>query len=238
VNKPLVKISKLVVVQNGIRILHDINAEIYPGEIISLIGLNGSGKTTLLKTILGLIKPTSGTLSVNARKIGYVPQKLDFDRTIPITIFELLKIYNPKAQSNTINAKLEEVSALKLGEKLVGTLSGGQLQRVLIANALINLPDLLLLDEATAGIDITGEDQFYSLIKQIHKDYQPTILLVSHDIHTVFANTDRVFCMDGCLCCQGTPEAIAKTPEFKRLFGKHLKPYHHKDHAHHSHRGA
>lgn len=216
-------------------ILEKVNLTINKGEIISLIGLNGSGKTTLLKAIIGLIKPSQGKISLKAKQIGYVPQRLEIDRTIPITVTELIKTYNPDASVNKILASLDEVDAQNLAKAQIGNLSGGELQRVLIANALIKSPDLLLLDEATAGIDINGADLFYQLIKKIHARYQPTIILVSHDIHAVFSNSDRVYCLNHCICCHGTPRTVYDNPEFKKLFGNYLSPYLHHNHEQHNH---
>ncbi|MEI6221720.1 MAG: metal ABC transporter ATP-binding protein [bacterium] len=211
-------------------VLENISFSIFPGEVVSLIGLNGAGKSTLLKTILGIYPLSNGTLDLHTKKIGYVPQKLEFDRSIPLTVEEFLTIYSRK-DTQEIAEKLQEVQAKKLLRKQLGALSGGELQRILIVNALLRDPELLLLDEATAGVDVTGEQLFYSLIADIHKRYGTTIVLVSHDIHLVFAQSTKVLCLDKHLCCQGSPQEVSEHPEFTKLFGSYLAPY---KHVHHS----
>ncbi len=229
----IIKIQNLSLEISGFKILENINLEINEGEINTIIGLNGSGKTTLLKTILGVYKPSSGSIEINTKKIAYVPQKLHFDKTIPISVYELLQIYSGKNQIDIL-AKLKEVKADKLTNKKVGVLSGGELQRVLIANALLLEPKLLLLDEATAGIDIVGEKDFYDLIEKIHTEYKITIIMVSHDIHTVFAASDKIFCINKHICCSGKPAEVSQDTQFKKLFGHNLAPFSHKhDHHHH-----
>lgn len=228
--KPVIELKNVGLTLNQYEILKDISLEILPGEIISLIGLNGSGKSSLLKTMLGIYQPTSGKVINRAKKTGYVPQKFEFDRSIPVSGFELLEIYSKKPASE-INKKLKEVSAYSLRNKKIGSLSGGEMQRLLIANALLNKPDLLLLDEPTSGLDITGEKDFYCLIEDIHKQYKMAIVIVSHDIHLVFNRAKKVFCVDHCLACHGHPKDVQKTEAFKKLFGPHLIPFEH--HKHH-----
>jgi zinc transport system ATP-binding protein len=198
--------------------------------MVSIIGLNGSGKTTLLKSILGIYKPRTGKIIVNAAKIGYVPQNLFFDKTIPLSVFELLKVYTKKSEK-AIKEKLHEVDAENLINKKIGQLSGGQLQRVLIANSLLMQPDLLLLDEPTASIDIVGEKTIYDLIKKIYNYYKITIVMVSHDIHMVFDQASKILCLNRKLYCSGTPKEISKNKEFKKIFGHNLVPYTHTHNA-------
>lgn len=226
----VISCKKLSLTLNNNTILENLSFSIDQGEIVTIIGLNGAGKSSLLKTIIGIYSPSSGTLSVNAQKIGYVPQKLQFDTSIPLTVEEFLQTYTNKSIDFMRN-KLQEVNAFDILHKKLGQLSGGQLQKVLIANALLQEPDLLLLDEATAGIDMSGEQSFYELIEQIHREYKITIVMVSHDIHTVFAKSNRVLCLNKHLCCSGAPQDVSTHPEFTKLFGTHTAPYHH----HHDH---
>lgn len=230
--KPLIELKNIGLTLERTAILKKVNLKIHKGEILSVIGLNGSGKTTLLKLILGLYSPTNGTIKNRAKSIGYVPQRFDFDRSIPISVQELLTLYSGK-EPTQIDEKLKEVGAQSLKSKKIGQLSGGQLQRVLIANALLKEPDLLLMDEPTSGLDIEGEKDFYCLMEAIHKKYQMAIAMVSHDMHLVFNKADKVLCIDHCLCCHGTPHEVQKNASFKKLFGPHLMPL--KSHSHHSH---
>jgi len=229
---PLVRFNNVSIKINQKILLKNICLEIFPKEIISIIGYNGAGKTTLIKTILGLYTPYQGKLNVNTKKIGYVPQKLTFDQSIPLSVLEFFKIYS-NTTTKIIQEKLAEVSVPHVENQKIGSLSGGELQKVLIANALLQNPELLLLDEATAGIDIAGEKQFYELITKIHQKYKLAILMVSHDIHTVFAQSTKVLCLHQTICCQGSPENVSKDPSFKKLFGSYVAPYeHHHPHQH------
>ncbi|OGJ49929.1 hypothetical protein A2229_03810 [Candidatus Peregrinibacteria bacterium RIFOXYA2_FULL_33_7] len=225
---PILELKDVSLNLDGHKILHNINFRLYPREIMALIGLNGSGKTTLLKVILGTYKITSGKLIRDFKQIGYVPQKLEFEQSIPLSVIELLKIYSHHQNEKKIKEKLREVQAENLINKQIGKLSGGELQRVLIANALLQNPDLLLLDEATSGIDIAGEKNFYQIIANLHKIYPDiAIIIVSHDIHTVFSKATKVLCLHHQTCCHGSPQDIAKNPQFKEIFSNHLSFYEH-----------
>lgn len=225
----LIRFDGVDVELSGNSVLENISMEIFPGEIVTLIGLNGAGKTTLLKTILGIYKIKKGKIDMRAKRIGYVPQKLQFDRTIPFSVREFLDTYSGRA-AGKIEDVLKEVKADGLIDKKIGNLSGGELQKVLIANALLQKPDLLLLDEATAGVDIKGEQNFFELIAQIHEKYQVTIVMVLHDIHTVFSKASKVFCLNKTICCHGKPKDVSQSPEFTKLFGPYLVPYEHHNH--------
>ena len=227
--EPILKLQGVNLQFAGSSILSNITLEILPSEMVSLIGLNGSGKTTLLKIMLGIYKPTSGLIVNRVRRIGYVPQKFEFDRTTPFSVKELLRVYN-KASDSVIQKKLQEVDAEALMNRSFGSLSGGQMQRVLIANALLNNPELLLLDEPTSGLDVVGEKDFYCLIEQIHKKYGIAIVIVSHDVHMVFNQAQKILCVDHGVVCHGHPEEIKKSKEFARLFGPHLIPFKHHNH--------
>ena len=232
--KAILQLQEVNLQFSGHSILTNITLEILPNEMVSLIGLNGSGKTTLLKLMMGIYKPTSGRVINRAKRIGYVPQNFEFDRTIPFSVKELLKTYNQVPES-VIRKKLQEVDAEMLIKNPIGSLSGGEMQRVLIANALLSKPDLLLLDEPTSGLDVAGEKDFYCLIDEIYKKYKIAIVIVSHDVYMVFNHAQKVFCVDHHLVCHGHPEEIKKSKEFARIFGPHLIPFkHHMKDANHS----
>ncbi len=226
----LLLVSKVSVeYKKGKKILDNVSFEVGRGELISLIGLNGTGKTTLLKTIVGLIKPNSGKIISNAEKMFYIPQKSDLDTSFPLTVKEFCELFGDKDYEDF----LLETGMEKFLDSKVASLSGGQFQRILIAVALSKKPDLLLLDEPTTGIDVAGEQSFYKLISDLKKKYEISMILVSHDIHLVMKNTDKVLCISRHVCCQGTPSEVESSKEFQEIFGNHLTPYVHKhDHVH------
>lgn len=228
-NKPVVILDNVSFKPRNSEILDRISFEVLPGELVSLIGLNGAGKTTILKLILGSIRPTQGKVQVHAKRVGYVPQRFEFDRTIPLAARELLSIYSGSSAAK-IMEKLNEVKASHLADKFIGGFSGGEMQRVLIANALLQEPELLLMDEATAGLDVEGEKDFYCLMDELHKKYQFTTIMVSHDIHLVFKHATKVICLNKHVCCIGTPKEVHNNPEFTKLFGPHFSPFTHHEH--------
>jgi zinc transport system ATP-binding protein len=226
----LLSCQNMDVILSGQIILQDVSFEINKNEIVALIGLNGSGKTTLLKAILGIYPISKGIRKLHTKRLAYVPQKIQFDRTIPITVFELLNTYSDKDRQEILK-KLKEISSDHLIDRQVGKLSGGELQRVLIANALLLKPELLLLDEATAGIDAVGERNFYDLVTKIHEEYKMTIIIVSHDIHTIFNKATQIFCLHNrSIVCKGKPSDVIKQKAFSDIFASHLSPFTH-DHA-------
>ena len=224
--KPLIEIHNVSLRFGDYNVLRNISLDIMPHEMVSLIGLNGSGKTTLLKLMLGVFKPDIGQVIRRARRVGYVPQKFEFDRSIPFSVSEILKVYN-RVSDTEVEKKLKEVSAEMLIKKSIGNLSGGEMQRVLIANALLSRPDLLLLDEPTSGLDVAGEKDFYCMIEEIHEKYKIAIVMVSHDVHMVFNHAQKILCVDHGLVCHGHPEEVKKHKEFERIFGPHLIPFKH-----------
>jgi len=232
-SKPLIELENVSLTLSGQSIVKDISLTIMPNEIVSLIGLNGAGKSTILKLILGIHKPTDGKVTRHTKRIGYVPQKFEFDRTIPLSVHELLKIYS-QASDAKIEVKLKELSIHHLKARNIGALSGGEMQRVLIVNALLMEPDLILLDEPTSGLDVVGEKDFYCSIEEIQKKYKLTVVIVSHDIHLVFKHAKTIFCVDHCLVCHGHPEQVKKSDAFKKLFGPHLVPFKHHENEPHS----
>lgn len=215
-------------------ILKEINFAIHEKEIVTIIGPNGAGKTSLLKVILGSYKPDSGhILKKENLKIGYVPQKINLSPTIPIQVERFLSLWHPTT-TDEIKKNLALVKATHILDKPLHSLSGGELQRVLIARALLSKPDLLILDEPVQGVDSKGQREIYKLLNTLRDKKGLSILLVSHDLHFVMSSTDQVICLNNHICCQGHPETISKDPHFLSLFERdedHLTLYHH----HHDH---
>ena len=200
-------------------VLSQINLHIDRGEIVTLVGPNGSGKSTLLRAIIGAIPPTKGhiTRAPNLR-IGYVPQKLHIDPTLPITVRRFLSL--PRRHSaDEAHKALDQAGLPDLAERQMADLSGGQFQRVLLARALMEKPDLLILDEATQGLDQPGSAAFYRRIEEVRQTLNCAVLMVSHELHVVMSASDRVICLNGHICCEGKPETVASAPEYRAIFG-------------------
>ncbi len=223
--------------RNGRDLLIDVDLDIREGEIVTLIGPNGAGKTTLVRVLLGLEKPDRG--EVHRRKdlrIGYVPQRFDVDSVIPLTVERFLRIGGNEPRER-ISAILSDVDASYTRDQQLTELSGGELQRVVLARALLRAPNLLVLDEPVQGVDYTGEAELYNLIGRLRDDHGFGVLLVSHDLHIVMAKSDRVICLNRHVCCSGVPDTVAQHPAYVRLFGaqaaRALAVYrHHHDHSH------
>ncbi len=233
-NKPLVKISNVDLYIGKTEILSNINLSIKRGSVVTIIGPNGAGKSTLLKILLGLIKPTSGEALIKEKTtIGYMPQKLHVDMSLPITVEYFLKLTTlPRKLS--VGEVLESVGAVRLRHSSMHDLSGGEFQRVLLARALMSLPELLVLDEPVQGVDISGQKALYELLAQIRKRWGCAMVIVSHDMHMVFSASDQVVCLNKHICCQGRPEKIISNPEYMNLFSPQIfAPYKHEhDHEH------
>lgn len=234
----LITLARAGVRSGGRVLVEGVDLTISRGEIVTLIGPNGSGKSTTAKMVTGVLKPSMG--SVNRKPgltVGYVPQKLAIDWTLPLTVERLMTLTGRHGPAE-ISAALEAVGATRLRKAAVQELSGGEFQRVLFARAMIRKPDLLVLDEPVQGVDFSGEVALYELIRQIRDTTQAGILMISHDLHVVMAETDTVICLNGHVCCRGTPNAVKTSPEYLRLFGDRagsaLALYeHHHDHEHH-----
>lgn len=229
-------------------VLHDISLSVAPGEIVTILGPNGSGKSTLLRALLGIVPVAEGRITRAADlRIGYVPQRLALDRTMPITVRRFLSL--PQRVPDAVAKEaLARVGMAGHGGQQMTALSGGQLQRVLLARALLGRPQLLMLDEPTQGLDQPGEAAFYRLVEEVRRETGAAVLMVSHDLHVVMAASDRVICLNGHICCEGTPRVVATAPEYRALFGlgtqgalalyRHEHDHGHEDgpaHDHHHH---
>jgi zinc transport system ATP-binding protein len=204
----------------GRQILENIDIAVHAGEIVTLIGPNGAGKTTLARLLLGLVKPTHGTVKrIPGLRAGYVPQRFPIDPAIPIDVRRFLTL-GVRATQAAIKSVLQEVGATHLIDQQIATLSGGEFQRVCFARALIGMPGLLVLDEPAQAVDYAGEIQLYELIAEIRDRRRCGILLISHDLHVVLGASDRVICISGHVCCEGVPDNVANHPEYMRLFGR------------------
>jgi len=216
---PLIEVRGLTVAPGGKRILWDVDLAIRPDEIVTLVGPNGSGKTTLLRAIVGAIRPDGGEIRRSpSLRIGYVPQRLAIDRTMPITVDRFLAL-GGATDAAALREALERVGIAGLGGQQMATLSGGQFQRAVLARALLRRPTMLVLDEATQGLDQPGVAAFYRLIEEVRRALGCAVVMASHDLHVVMSASDRVICLNGHVCCEGTPTVVSARPEYRALFG-------------------
>ncbi len=233
----LVEAAKLGVFRSGRWLIRDVDLTVCRGEIVTLIGPNGGGKSTIAKAILGLTAADRGTVRrADDLRVGYVPQKLAIDQTLPLTVRRMMTL-TERHDDRAVAAALADVQASHLIEAPVQTLSGGEFQRVLLARAFVRSPDLLALDEPVQGVDFAGEIMLYELIEQARQQIGCGVLLISHDLHVVMARTDRVFCVNGHVCCSGSPQLVSASSEYRQLFGRKeaaaLALYRHEhDHEH------
>ena len=235
-NKVLLKVENAGVSINDKSLVKGVSFEIKKGEIVTLIGPNGSGKSTTAKIALGIYKKIDGKVKKYTDKIGYVPQKISIDWTLPIRVLDFMTLTEELTQDQ-INIALNLTGVEHLKDKSLSNLSGGEFQRVLIARAISKKPELLVLDEPVQGVDFKGEIALYELIKQISEKMKCGILLISHDLHVVMSATDFVLCLNGHVCCSGAPHKVVKDSKYKELFGDRasniLSLYEHKhDHTH------
>lgn len=235
--KPLVSIENAGVNRSGKWLVRGVSFSIAPAEIVTLIGPNGSGKSTTAKLILGVCDLDEGSRAHDDDlRIGYVPQKIEIDWTLPLTVERFMSITASLSKSE-VDENLERTEVKHLKQSQLRNLSGGELQRVLLARAIGRKPNLLVLDEPVQGVDFAGEIALYDLISEIRNELQCGILMISHDLHVVMAATDRVICLNGHVCCEGTPGVVAESSEYKHLFGERavgsLAVYEHQhDHQH------
>lgn len=215
----LLEIKDLSVRYGANTVLRHVSLGLDPGEIVTIVGPNGSGKTSLFRAIIGALQPAAGRISRRPGvKMGYVPQRLHIDPTLPITVERFLRLTDRVSLAACVQA-LEVAGVPDLLKRQMSQLSGGQSQRVLLARALINSPDILLLDEATQGLDQAGSAAFYRQIETVRNQTGCAILMISHELHVVMSASDRVICLNGHVCCQGTPALVASAPEYRALFG-------------------
>jgi len=200
-------------------VLRAVSLRLDPGEIVTIVGPNGSGKSTLLRALLGIQRLSSGrVMRKPGLRLGYVPQRLAIDKTLPMTARRFMSLPKRCSDAGAASA-LARCGVAEVATRQLVDLSGGQLQRVLLARALLNTPDLLVLDEPTQGLDQPGEAAFYRLIDEVRRDTGAAVLLVSHDLHVVMASSDRVICLNGHICCEGAPHVVSNAPEYRALFG-------------------
>ena len=234
----------------GQAVLRGVQLHIPKGQLVALIGPNGSGKTTLLRCLLGLQKLDAGEIKLFGEsdlrrvlpRVGYVPQRLALDRSFALSVREFLCLrlrrtrhwfwQSHRTIDALLNQTLVEIGAGALLDRPLAQLSGGQLQRVLIAFSLLGNPELLLLDEPTAGVDSPGEETFYELIAEVHRRHQLTVVLVSHDLSMVYRHASWVYALNGVICCEGVPEQIMNADALKAAYGIHVSPYQHHHHVH------
>ncbi len=219
---PLVEARGIVVRFGAETVLDDIDLRVDAGRIVTVIGPNGSGKTTLLRVVLGLLEPLAGDVRRRPGiSVGYVPQHMHMDETLPLTVRRFLALTTRQALRDPDDV-LAEVGAAHVIDGPFQTLSGGEMKRVLLAQALLKDPDLLVLDEPGAGVDVTGQGELYTLVQSIRDRRGCGVLLVSHDLHLVMAASDLVVCINRHVCCTGRPDAVSRHPEFLSLFGRDL----------------
>lgn len=216
---PLIEGRDLVLSFGSERVLDQVSLAIHPGEIITLIGPNGAGKSTLVKTLLGLQKPDSGeVVRKQGLTIGYVPQKLAIDQVLPMTVKRFLTLTRSVSRADC-EGVLAQVGAGHVIDAQMSQLSGGETQRVMLARTLLLRPHLLVLDEPTQGVDVSGQAELYRLIDEIRHELDCAVLMISHDLHLVMAKTNQVVCFNRHVCCHGKPETVRQHPEYRSLFG-------------------
>ncbi|MEW8497971.1 MAG: zinc ABC transporter ATP-binding protein ZnuC [Candidatus Thiodiazotropha taylori] len=241
-NQPetLIEAKAVSISHQGRAVLQDVNMAVRRGEIVTLIGPNGAGKTTLIRVMLGLIKADSGKVVRSAGLcIGYMPQHLSLSENMPLTVRRFLQMAG-KNSKLSMQDVLQELAIEPLADYPMQRLSGGERQRVLLARALLRQPDLLVLDEPVQGVDVTGQAALYNLITRIRNRFNCGVLMLSHDLHLVMANTDQVLCLNHHVCCSGHPDSVSQHPAYLELFGtaaqSELAIYtHHHDHTHDIH---
>lgn len=239
----LLRLENAGIERNNRWLVRNITLDLHRGEIVTLIGPNGSGKSTTAKLALGIHKPDEGSVKRDKHlRIGYVPQKITIDPSLPLTVERMMRM-TASLSKQAIEEALTLAGIPHLLNAQVVHLSGGEFQRVLLARAFGCKPDLLVLDEPLQGVDFSGEAELYETIAKFRDHTGCGVLMISHDLHIVMAATDRVICLNGHICCSGTPVDVAASPEYARLFGLRsprgakippsLAVYtHHHDHTH------
>lgn len=238
-NSPLLQLEHLTLKQGRQLLLDNIDLSLHAAEIMTVIGPNGAGKTTLIKAALGLIKLNAGNIiRAKGLRIGYMPQRLSLNPLMPVSVERFLAM-SCRGEAD-INRALAQTNITHLRKSPLHDISGGETQRVLLSRALLRQPQLLVLDEPAQGLDITGQTELYELIGQLRDDLGCAVLMVSHDLHWVMAQTDTVICLNQHICCHGHPEQVSNDPAYLSLFGRrHAEAValyqHHHDHHHDIH---
>jgi zinc transport system ATP-binding protein len=215
----LIAAENLAVRYGARTVLEGVTLAVEPGEIVTIVGPNGSGKSTLLRALIGTVRPFRGNVRrAPGLRVGYVPQRLALDDRMPMTPRRFLSLPRRRAPAE-VAAALDRSGVGRLADRQMSGLSGGEFQRVLLARALLGAPQVLMLDEPTQGLDQPGEAAFYRLIEELRQETGAAVLMVSHDLHVVMRASDRVICLNGHICCQGTPLAVGAAPEYRALFG-------------------
>jgi zinc transport system ATP-binding protein len=233
----LIEAKDISVRLGEVDVLSHVSLALTRAEIVTVLGPNGSGKSTLLRALLGMVPLQSGSVRRKpGLRLGYVPQKLALDPSLPMSVRRFLSLPRRVGDADA-EAALARVGMEGLGARPVTAMSGGQLQRVMLARALLSRPDLLVLDEPTQGLDQQGEAAFYRLIEEVRRETGAAVLMVSHDLHVVMAASDRVICLNHHICCEGTPRVVSAAPEYRALFGLGTQGalalyQHHHDHSH------
>lgn len=240
-HQTLARLEDVSLKLNDQEILRNIDLEIKQGQITTLIGPNGGGKTSIARILIGILKPSSGKIFIKkSLNIGYMPQKLEIDKTIPMRVIDFLELF-PNSKSSLTDQKIHQLSR-KLGidgilRQSIHKISTGEMQKTILVRTLINNPDILVLDEPTASMDISTQTEFYRIIEEIRDRENCAILIISHDLHIVMQKTNQVICVNHHICCYGSPESINNHPEYLSLFGTkqtdNIAIYsHHHDHQH------
>ncbi|TCV66785.1 zinc transport system ATP-binding protein [Neorhizobium sp. R1-B] len=232
----LVSLTNAGLLRDGRWLVRGIDFSIRRGEVVTLIGPNGAGKSTTAKLAIGVLRPNEGAVDRRqGLRIGYVPQKLAIDWTMPLSVRRLMRLTGPLPDIE-LAAALKATGIPHLVDAEVRHLSGGEFQRALLARAIARKPDLMVLDEPVQGVDFAGESALYELIREIRNSTGCGILMISHDLHMVMAGTDTVICLNGHVCCRGTPEVVSQSADYLKLFGGHSRSLavysHHHDHTH------
>lgn len=240
---PLLRLDNVCKSYHKNLVLEDISFTVNRGETVTLIGPNGAGKSTLMKISLGILEASSGEVFRDKKiTIGYMPQKVMIDQVLPLSVRDFLYL-RPNTSYDDVAEALETVRLTRLSDQPVQSASGGEMQRILLARAILGKPELLVLDEPVQGIDIMGQQEIYGLIAKIRDETGCGVLMISHDLHLVMASTDRVLCLNRHICCSGSPEYVKKNPEYHAMMGRPMEgvafyTHHHDeghDHIHHGH---
>lgn len=231
--EPLISLDRVSKAFAQRPVLANISMQLMRGEITTLIGPNGAGKSTLVRIILGLLQPDSGSVLPSPElEIGYMPQKIHIDPTLPISTCRFVQLANTSHRA--CHAALEQVGIGHLAQAPIQTLSGGEMQRALLARAIVRQPNFLVLDEPVQGVDVSGQNALYRMIAELSKSLNCGVLMVSHDLHLVMSATDHVICLNQHICCQGNPEQVTQDQAYIDIFGQTTAIYAHQHDHHHS----